>query len=180
MSALKPFDDVRGLRGAPGEGQLPDDRLTIVRVLPLGREVRGDLAVGHVGVAVRSEREHGGVGGRACAAARAGTRAGASAIAAAAVIAVAACGQHEDGENDGRETEELSTADRHAISFRWPGRDRGGVERPPVVRSTEKSGAGGAGDPGGDLRQLPVDRSAYRCTGGTEGCQGHPAEGEGR
>ena len=40
-------------------------------------------------------------------------------------VAVAARGEHEDGEDDGRETEELSTADRHAISFRWPGRGRG-------------------------------------------------------
>ena len=42
------------------------------------------------------------------------------------VAIVAARGEHEDGEDDGRETEELSTADRHAISFRWPGRGRGG------------------------------------------------------
>ena len=37
-------------------------------------------------------------------------------------------------------------------------RDRGEWVRPPVVRSTEKSGAGDR--PGGDLRQLPVDLAA--------------------
>lgn len=49
--------------------------------------------------------------------------------------------------------------------------------RPPVVRSTEKSAAVLRV---ADLRAFPVGRDAYRSTGETERCQGHPAEVEGR
>ena len=99
-------DDVLGLRRAPAE-QHPEDRLLVaVRLLPVGREGQGQLAVGVIRVAVRSERDDGRVARSAVAA---GRGRGVGRIGPAATTC---CGDDDDERRDG-------CTEHYANLFHW-------------------------------------------------------------